>query len=136
MIAAADAILSYTNRGRSAFENDSTVRDAILYQIVVIGEAAKAVVAADETIAAEISSVVEFVGENARPNYASVLGDRSRDCVVHHHPRRSGVARELAQGADACLDRPPQLPGAGGSPYRGGMPPALFSMRSTVRLSD
>jgi uncharacterized protein with HEPN domain len=57
MIAAADAILSYTNRGRSAFENDSTVRDAILYQIVVIGEAAKAVVAADETIAAEISSV-------------------------------------------------------------------------------
>jgi uncharacterized protein with HEPN domain len=54
---AASAIAKYTARGRSDFENDSTVRDAILYQIVVIGEAAKAVVAADESIPTEITGV-------------------------------------------------------------------------------
>jgi len=57
MIAAANAIRSYVVRGRAAFDDDSTVRDAILYQIIVIGEAAKAVIAADETIAAETPTV-------------------------------------------------------------------------------
>jgi uncharacterized protein with HEPN domain len=57
MTEAASAIATYAARGRAAFENDSTVRDAILYQIVVIGEAAKAVVAADDSIALEIPRV-------------------------------------------------------------------------------
>ena len=37
MIAAANTIGGYTKRGRSAFDADSTVRDAILYQLIVIG---------------------------------------------------------------------------------------------------
>ena len=47
MVAAADAIAAYVARGRAAFDNDSAVREAIVYQIVVIGEAAKAAIAAD-----------------------------------------------------------------------------------------
>jgi uncharacterized protein with HEPN domain len=57
MIGAADAIASYVRRGRAAFDGDSTVREAILYQIIVIGEAAKAVVAADDTIAPAVPTV-------------------------------------------------------------------------------
>jgi len=44
---AADTIIAYTTRGREAFDSDATLRDAILYQIVVLGEAAKAALAAD-----------------------------------------------------------------------------------------
>lgn len=50
MVSAADAIESYVRRGRAAFDNDSAVREAIVYQIVVLGEAAKAVVTADASI--------------------------------------------------------------------------------------
>lgn len=57
MIAAADTIGGYTKKGRSSFDIDSTVRDAILYQLIVIGEAAKATVAADESLAKEIPTV-------------------------------------------------------------------------------
>ena len=66
--------MSYTSRGRSAFDEDSTVRDAILYQIVVIGEAAKAVVAADETIVAEI------------PGVEWSLWAKMRDRITHQYP--------------------------------------------------
>lgn len=48
MVRAADAIAEYVARGRAVFDEDSAVRDAIVYQIVVIGEAAKAVTAADQ----------------------------------------------------------------------------------------
>ena len=51
MIAAANTINGYTKRGRSAFDTDSTVRDAILYQLIVIGEASKGTTAADDSIA-------------------------------------------------------------------------------------
>jgi len=47
---AADAIIEYTRRGREAFDGDAALRDAILYQIIVIGEAAKAAVNADPSI--------------------------------------------------------------------------------------
>lgn len=57
MVSAAEAIGSYVRKGRAAFDGDSTIRDAILYQIILIGEAAKAVVAADNTIAEEVPLV-------------------------------------------------------------------------------
>ena len=57
MVAAADAIAGYVARGRAGFDADSAVRETIDYQIVVIGEAAKAVTAADSTVVAEIPSV-------------------------------------------------------------------------------
>ena len=57
MAAAAQAIKGYVGRGRAAFDGDSAVREAIVYQIVVLGEAAKAVVAADPSIATEVPGV-------------------------------------------------------------------------------
>lgn len=57
MIEASDAISGYTMRGRDVFESDAAVRDAILYQIVVLGEAAKAVVKADAGLARDLSEI-------------------------------------------------------------------------------
>ena len=57
MLAGARAVEAYTSRGRDAFDSDPAVQDAILYQIVVLGEAAKAVVTADAALAGELSKV-------------------------------------------------------------------------------
>lgn len=57
MLSAADAIAGYVARGRSAFNSDSAIREAIVYQIVVLGEAAKAVVAADPAIESDFPGV-------------------------------------------------------------------------------
>ena len=57
MIAAADAVATYVARGRETFDADSAVREAIVYQIVVIGEAAKAVIVANPSIATEVPSI-------------------------------------------------------------------------------
>lgn len=57
MLAAAESIQGYVARGRPAFDADSAVREAIIYQIVVLGEAAKAVIAADATIAQDLPGV-------------------------------------------------------------------------------
>lgn len=50
MLEAADAIAGYVARGRTAFDDDAALRDAILYQIIVIGEAAKSAIAADPAL--------------------------------------------------------------------------------------
>ena len=39
------------------FDSDPALRDAIVYQIVILGEAAKAVVAADPSITADLPGV-------------------------------------------------------------------------------
>ena len=57
MVEAADAIAEYVARGRRTYDADSAVRDAILFRIVVIGEAAKAVVQRDPGLAADLSDV-------------------------------------------------------------------------------
>ena len=57
MVEAATSIGEYAARGRDAFDEDPAIRDAILYQIVVLGEAAKAVVKADADLAGELSAV-------------------------------------------------------------------------------
>jgi uncharacterized protein with HEPN domain len=54
---AADAIAEYVSRGRAEFDSDSAVRDAILYQIIVLGEAAKAALAADPALETELTEV-------------------------------------------------------------------------------
>jgi uncharacterized protein with HEPN domain len=40
MLAAAQIIETYVARGRNTFGGDSALRDAIVYQIIIIGEAA------------------------------------------------------------------------------------------------
>jgi uncharacterized protein with HEPN domain len=57
MVEAADAIADYVARGRLAYDSDAAVRDAILFRIIVIGEAAKAVVQRDPTLARDLSEV-------------------------------------------------------------------------------
>ncbi len=57
MLSAAEAIGRYVERGRTAFESDPALRDAIVYQIVVLGEAAKAVVAADPSLEIDLPQV-------------------------------------------------------------------------------
>lgn len=57
MLSAAETIRGYVGRGRATFDSDSAIRDAIVYQVVVLGEAAKAVVAADATIEEEVPDV-------------------------------------------------------------------------------
>lgn len=57
MIEAADAITGYVARGRAAFDTDPAVRDAILYRLIVLGEAAKAPLVADPTLATTLPDV-------------------------------------------------------------------------------
>jgi uncharacterized protein with HEPN domain len=57
MLMAAEAVGRYVERGRATFDADSAVRDAIVHQIEVMGEAAKAVVAADSSLAAELPGI-------------------------------------------------------------------------------
>jgi uncharacterized protein with HEPN domain len=57
MRAATDAIDGYVSRGRAEFDRDPAVKDAILYQIVVLGESAEAVLKADPTMESEIPEV-------------------------------------------------------------------------------
>jgi uncharacterized protein with HEPN domain len=73
LVAAADAIAAYVARGRATFDADPAVRDAILYQIIVLGEAAKAALAADPGLAA------------AHPEIDWSPMARMRDRVAHHY---------------------------------------------------
>jgi uncharacterized protein with HEPN domain len=50
MLAAADAVAGYVARGRAAFDTDPALGDAVLYQLVVLGEAAKAALQADPAL--------------------------------------------------------------------------------------
>jgi hypothetical protein len=76
IVGATDAISSYVRKGRAAFDGDSTVRDAILYQIIVIGEAAKAVVAADNTIEAEVPRSSGRCGQRCATELPTSIGRR------------------------------------------------------------
>lgn len=91
MAEAAAAIADYAARGRAAYDGDPAVRDAILYQIVVLGEAAKAALAAAPDLAAA------HPGVDWRPIA------RMRDRVAHHY---WATDRELVW-ATATVDIPP-----------------------------
>lgn len=75
MVEAADAIAAYVARGREVFDADQAVRDAILFRIVVIGEAAKAVVQRDPALAADLSEVE--VGRSTTLENVRPAGDRA-----------------------------------------------------------
>ena len=57
MATAAEAIATYAARGRDAFDADPALRDAILYQLVVLGEAAKGALAASPQLSAAFPAV-------------------------------------------------------------------------------
>lgn len=54
---AAETIRGYVSRGREAFDQDQAIRDALLYQIIVLGEAAKAALTADPSLEGELPEV-------------------------------------------------------------------------------
>ena len=102
MAEAADAIIAYTERGREAFDQDPAVRDAILYQVVVLGEAAKAVLAADPSL------------ESSLPDVEWSPIARMRDRVAHHYWATDGdlvwatataAVPELRKALEAALER-------------------------------
>ena len=73
MAEACDAIAGYVARGRAAFDSDAAVRDAILYQIIVLGEVAKAALAADPKLEVRYPAV----------DWSPV--SRMRDRIAHHY---------------------------------------------------
>ena len=81
MVGAARSIESYTARGRDVFDTDSAIRDAILYQIVVLGEAAKAVVRADVELADELSEVEWSLLARMRDRVAHRYWETDHDIV-------------------------------------------------------
>lgn len=73
MLQAAQAISKYVERGRQKFDDDEALRDAILYNMVVPGEAAKEAVRLHPDLQEELSEI-EF----------SVIA-RMRDRLAHHY---------------------------------------------------
>ena len=73
MADADDSIGEYAARGRDAFEGDPALRDAILYRIIILGEAAKAALAADPSLERELPDV----------EWSPIA--RMRDRVTHHY---------------------------------------------------
>jgi len=73
MMEAVQAIETYAARGREAFDGDPVLRDAILYQIVVLGEAAKSALIADPSIEKDLPDV----------EWSPIA--RMRDRVTHHY---------------------------------------------------
>ena len=73
MLHASVALQRYVARGRPAFDADPTIRDAMLYQIVVLGEAAKGAIAADPRVTTLIPDV----------DWSPIA--RMRDRVAHHY---------------------------------------------------
>lgn len=57
MVESAEAVVEYTRRGEADFASDRVLRDAVSYQIVVLGEAAKAVIQADPAIAESLVDI-------------------------------------------------------------------------------
>lgn len=102
MAGAADSIAEYAARGREAFERDPALRDAILYQIVVLGEAAKAALAADSTL--------EGVLPDNRPGGCLGNGGRRRPgASTRAHgggPIPAGIGTRKGSPSDLTSNRP------------------------------
>ncbi len=73
MLEAANVIVEYTARGRDAFDRDPALRDAIVYQVIVLGEAAKAVLAADPALETDLPEI----------EWSPIA--RMRDRLTHHY---------------------------------------------------
>lgn len=81
MIDAARAVESYTERGRAAFDADSAVQDAILYQIIVLGEAAKSVAKTDAGLASDLSEIEWSLLARMRDRVAHRYWETDRELV-------------------------------------------------------
>ncbi len=87
-------IAGYVERGRVAFDSDPAIRDAILYQIIVLGEAAKAALAADPSL------------EAAHPAIDWSPVARMRDRVTHRYwPTDREIVWSTASDAVPALRR-------------------------------
>ena len=99
MISAADAIARYVARGRAAFDDDSAIREAIVYQIAVIGEAAKAVVNADPELANDSPGVEWSLLAKMRDKIRTIIGPLIERLSGRPRPR---MFREFASCLPVC----------------------------------
>jgi uncharacterized protein with HEPN domain len=102
MLEASSTIAAYVARGRAVFDTDPALQDAIVYQIIVLGEAAKAVLAADPSLETDLPEIA----------WSSIA--RMRDRLTHHYwsndreviwATASGPVPEVHQLLLAALDR-------------------------------
>jgi uncharacterized protein with HEPN domain len=100
--AATDAIRAYVDRGRGAFDEDSAVSEAILYQIIVVGEAVQSL----------LSSEPNLPTRHPEIPWRSIA--RMRDRVAHHYwatdfdlvwTTATEMIPSLRRAVDELLDR-------------------------------
>lgn len=103
MIQAAEAIAGYVARGRAAFDQDSAVREAIVYQIVILGEAAKAVVDADASVRADFPDIkwspLAKMRDKVTHQYWAVDGEIVWSAAQHDVPQILALLREAIDRA-------------------------------------
>lgn len=107
MLAAADAVTGYVARGRAAFDGDRAVMDAVLYQLVVLGEAAKAALQADPSLRARFPDVpwspMARVRDRAAHHYykldADIVWDTAHAAVPAAGAAIRAALRELGRPA-------------------------------------
>lgn len=97
MLEAAEAIGHYVERGRAAFDRDPAIRDAIVYQIVVVGEAAKAVVAADERFGLDAGGAVLRQGARV------AMGQEGHGTQARNRREWGASAAHERRGQDSSL---------------------------------
>lgn len=103
IIDAAEAVARYTRDGENSFARDPMVQDAVLFRLIVIGEAVK-------NLAAKGLDVTTL-----EPQMAWRNAPRTRDVLAHNYwaiePDRLWVAvqqlPQLAAEAQALIDRGP-----------------------------
>lgn len=106
MVAAAEAIAGYVARGRAAFDADPAVLDAVLYQLVVVGEAAKAVLQADPGLRARFPDVPWSAMARVRDRAAHHYYKLDRDVVWETAQAAVPAAAAALRFALAALGRP------------------------------
>jgi uncharacterized protein with HEPN domain len=103
IVDAADAIASYTSGGKTAFEQNAMVRDAVLFRLMHIGQAVKHLEALGMDLAA------------LKPEIPWRNAARTRDRLVHHYWaleaemiwRAVEQLPEFGKAARALLDEQP-----------------------------
>ncbi len=104
MQAAADAIAGYVARGRVAFDADPAIVDAVLDELVVLGEASKAARQADPARAPRFPAVP----------WSSMA--RVRDRAAHHYRRTTMTSWTARRVGDVTDGRAGGLDGHRGRP--------------------
>ncbi|HEY0779075.1 MAG TPA: HepT-like ribonuclease domain-containing protein [Gemmatirosa sp.] len=106
MRTAVDTIAGYVARGRAAFDADPAIADAVLYQLVVLGEAAKAALQADPSLATRFPAVPWSSMARVRDRAAHHYYTLDRDVVWETSRTAVPIAAVAVEAALQALARP------------------------------